>query len=255
MNIENYISSGVIEQYVMGLCTAEEKNELEQMRRSSAKLDEAIRQFEIVFEKKMMNNISLPDTATDIRIMQTIDAMSQAKIIPLNSTEKKAPGFKWLKSLAAAASILLAISVTLNYYLFKKQKAQEQLLFSKNETPTSLPVSDYNILKRTDITPIAMYGVGYHSICRCTMFWDKKTGKVYIMIHHLPKSSGAEDFQLWAMVNNKPVSVGIINDTIRDRFIEMPNMPDGATKFSITLEKAGGSSSPTIDETYLEGKI
>jgi anti-sigma-K factor RskA len=87
------------------------------------------------------------------------------------------------------------------------------------------------------------------------MYWDKQTGKVYIMIHHLPESSGRQDYQLWAFVDGKPISVGIVNDSIRDRFIEMNGMPAGATEFSITLEPANGSTSPTEAETYLRGRI
>ena len=100
-----------------------------------------------------------------------------------------------------------------------------------------------------------MYGVGTHAICRCTMFWDKSTGKMYIMIHHLPKSSSAKDYQLWAEVDGKPVSIGIINDEIRGRFIEMPNVPAGSIAFTVTLENAGGTDQPTVTETYLSGKI
>ena len=110
-------------------------------------------------------------------------------------------------------------------------------------------------MKDPSITPVAMYGVGIHSICRCTMFWDKKTGKMYVMIHHLVESSAAKDYQLWAMVDGKPVSVGIINDEIRGRFIELQNVPFSANEFIVTLEQAGGSTTPTESQTYLAGKI
>ena len=87
------------------------------------------------------------------------------------------------------------------------------------------------------------------------MFWDKKTGKIYIMIHHLPKSSSTRNYQLWAEVDGNPVSVGIINDEIRGRFIELTDVPGRANAFTVTLEKAGGNNSPTVSETYLAGKI
>jgi anti-sigma-K factor RskA len=87
------------------------------------------------------------------------------------------------------------------------------------------------------------------------MFWDKKTGKMYIMIHHLPQSSSSKDYQLWAMVDGKPVSVGIVQDEIRGRFIEMSNVPPGATSFTVTLENAGGNTTPTESQTYLKGVI
>jgi anti-sigma-K factor RskA len=118
-----------------------------------------------------------------------------------------------------------------------------------------LPAADFAVMTDRSITPVAMYGVGYHAICRCTMFWDKNTGKAYIMIHHLVPAPDGKNYQLWAMVNGKPVSAGIVNEKIRGRFIEMPNVPETSTAFIVTLENAGGSTTPTESETYLAGKI
>lgn len=100
-----------------------------------------------------------------------------------------------------------------------------------------------------------MKGVGLHAVCRCTMFWDKNTGKAYIMIHHLLPSTDGKDYQLWATVNGKPVSVGLVNDKIRDRFVEVSGVPEGANEFAVTLENDGGAIVPTLDETYLKGTI
>jgi anti-sigma-K factor RskA len=151
--------------------------------------------------------------------------------------------------------ILLGVSTVYNYSLYTKNKEQETALAAKNNLPTTLPAADFSVLKNPGITPVAMYGVGIHAICRCTMFWDKKTGKAYVMIHHLVKSGDKRDYQLWAMVDGKPVNVGLVNDEIRDRFIEVTNVPANATAFSVTLENAGGSNTPTVEETYLEGKL
>ncbi len=46
MGINNYISSGIIEMYVMGLSSPEEKDELELLRNQYLQLNEAILQFE-----------------------------------------------------------------------------------------------------------------------------------------------------------------------------------------------------------------
>jgi Anti-sigma-K factor rskA len=150
--------------------------------------------------------------------------------------------------------VLLIGSSILNYSLYNKTKEQE-LALAGQQNETSLPVADYNILKNPAITPVAMYGVGLHAICRCTMFWDKNSGKAYIMIHHLVPASPDHNYQLWATVNGQSVSVGVVNDKIRDRFILINNMPKAATGFFVTLEKAGGSSTPTESETYLAGSI
>jgi anti-sigma-K factor RskA len=253
MDIQQYITSGIIETYVMGLCTPEEEKELQQLRLQHPALDAAIFAFEKLLEKNMLLQSSLPDEATDMRILKTLNSLSsQQAVIPAPTSTTFIIHRNWSKVLAIAASVLFLISCGLNYYLYLQTK--KQLPIPANTT-VSLPARDYEVLNNPAITPVAMYGVGSHSICRCTMFWDKKTGKMYIMIHHLPKSSTSKDYQLWASVNGKPVNVGLLQDDIRGRFIELPNVPANAIAFSVTLEKAGGAAIPTVEETYLEGKI
>ncbi len=255
MDINKYISSGIIEQYVMGLCSAEEAKELEELRRQYPELNEAIIQYEKELEERMQKNSVLPPAATDEKILQVIDTLKDPRSLAAGSA--KIRKMSWLRAVAAAAILLLAVSITLNYILYTKTKKQkEELTATDNkENGATLPLADYNIMKNPAITPVALYGVGTHAICRCTMFWDKKTGKAYIMIHHLIPSSPNKDYQLWAIVDGKPVSAGIVNDDIRGRFIEINNIPANATAFTVTLENAGGSDSPTVEETYLRGEI
>jgi anti-sigma-K factor RskA len=256
MDINKYISSGIIEMYVMELCSADEKKELELLRKQYPELNKTIADYEKEMEQKMQKNSTIPSQETDEKILNIIDGLQPPA--GKNSVSNNKPvRILWLKSVAAAAILLLAISSFFNYSLYKKTKKQEEALKTPGtaENGVTLPLADYNILKDPSITPVAMYGVGSHAICRCTMFWDKKTGKLYIMIHHLPQSSDSKDYQLWAMVNNNLVNVGIIKDEIRGRFIEMVNVPPGATAFTVTLEKAGGNTVPTNEETYLSGRI
>lgn len=254
MDINNYIASGIIEMYVMGICSAEEEAEMELLRTRYPQLNEAILQFEMAFEKNALQHSSETGTEIDTKILQSLNAL-QTPVFEMNSKQQRINSINWLKPVAAAAILLLAASSVLNYTLYKKTNSQQIALNAVQESKSSLPASDYAILKNPRITPVAMYGVASHSICRCTMFWDKKTGKIYIMIHHLVPTGTERKYQLWAMVNDKPVNVGMIDDSIRDRFIELKNVPEGATAFSVTLENAGGSATPTVEETYLYGKI
>jgi hypothetical protein len=252
MDINNYISSGIIEMYVMDLCTPEEKREVEELRKQYPALNEAILQFETSLEKNLIAHANLPGDEADKKILDSLRSL-QTKSAAVPAQQGIIKKMSWLKFTAAASVILLLISGILNFILLQKTNSQQALIEKEKLSP--LPLSHYQILQQPTITPVAMYGVAPHSICRCTLFWDKKTGKAYIMLHHLPLSSGNESYQLWATVNGKPVSIGIINDKIRDRFIEVNNVPQSAVAFTVTLEKRGGASLPTLEETYLSGKI
>ena len=252
MDINSYISSGIIETYVMGLCSPEEKNEMESLRRQYPQLNEAVLQYETELENNLLKNATLPGEEVDEKVLQSLRTL-QVPVVDINTNQLKTKKTGWLKFVAAAAILLLAVSSVFNFILYRKNNEQ-QLALKQKENYSPLPIDDYNILKQRTITPVAMYGVSPHGICRCTIFWDKETGKAYIMIHHLPQVT-QNNYQLWAMVDGKPVSIGLINDKIRGRFIEMKNVPAGATSFIVTLEKAGGTTTPTVEETYLSGKI
>jgi anti-sigma-K factor RskA len=254
MDINSYIASGIVELYVLGLCSAEEKAEVETLRRQHPSLNEAIRQYEINLEKELSKNGTVVPSFVDEKVLGQIDRLG-TPLVSQPAIKKPSSNSRWLKLTAAAALVLLAGSAVMNYRLYRQLKEQKAAAPPANSQVATLPASDYAVMTNPAITPVAMYGVGTHAICRCTMFWDKKTGKLYIMIHHLPRSSEARDYQLWALVNGRPVSVGIINDSIRGRFIEMDNVPAGATTFTVTLEKAGGATTPTESEMYLKGTV
>jgi len=258
MDIKNYIKSGIVEMYVMGLCSSEEKEELELLRTQHPELNIAIAQFEKDLENNLLSSgTEEPGKATDERILGALQSLqSSASVIPLHPTRGK---LSWLKLVAASAILLLGVSGIYNYTLYKKNQAQ-QFALAEKEKPAlqskTLPDSDYAVLMNPAITPVAMYGVAPYTLCRCTMYWDKTTGKAHIMIHHLLPSPQDKKYQLWAMVNNKPVNVGMVHDEIRGRFIELENVPEGATAFTVTLENIGSSNiAPTPDQTFLYGRI
>ena len=238
---------------MLGICNSDEINELEMLRGRYPELNEAILQFETELEAKMMKHTTLPSQETDSRILKNLDSLQPPVINIVKKAETSSKN--WLTMFAAAAMVVVIFCAYFIYSLNSKNKKLEEQLALVNGSPASLPKDDYAIMMNPAITPVAMYGVGIHAICRCTMFWDKTTGKIYIMIHHLPQSPSSRDYHLWAMVDGKPVNVGIIKDDIRGRFIELTNVPASASSFSVTLERAGDVQTPTDDQTYLRGSI
>lgn len=250
MTINEYITSGIVEAYVMGLCSPAEEHEFEQMRLQYPELDSAVKAFELDLEQKLGQDIIKPSPEVDHKILSRLSDLAAKPATPVVEMERKrSSGWKWI---AAAGFFLFISSAIFNWIQFKNNS--RPFVVNVSEKGQTLPAQDYAIMLNPAITPVAMYGQGFHSICRCTLFWDKKTGKAYLMIHHLPQSSESKDFQLWAMVNGTPVNAGIVKDDIRGRFIELSNIPPGAAEFLVTLEKAGGAAEPGSD-LYLKGVI
>ena len=75
MDIKSYISSGIIETYVMGICTPEEKAGMEMLRSQYPELNKAIAEFENELEKNLLAHPTEPGEKTDERILQTLKSL------------------------------------------------------------------------------------------------------------------------------------------------------------------------------------
>ena len=60
---------------------------------------------------------------------------------------------------------------------------------------------------------------------------------------------------MWTIVDGKPVDMGMIDAEFSNRLLPMKASSPNAVAFAITLEKEGGSPSPTMEEMYVMGKV
>jgi Anti-sigma-K factor rskA len=256
VNENEYIQSGAIEACVMGLATAEEMAELELMKIRYPAVKVAADLFEQQLELQALSNAVPPPARVREAVMRETTA---AAVIPMQPAVTAAPVRPiWMRYAAAASVALLLGSVTFNLMLARKIKdLKTEVDIAKN---TKLPaVNDNNaqfaFMSNPEITPVIMNGVNLHAVCRCTLFWDQDNKKAYLVVHHLVKPPAGKDYQLWAMIDGKPVSAGIINASDFSKPIPLDNIPNGAGGFAVTLEDKGGKPTPTLEEMYLNGKI
>ncbi len=86
-----------------------------------------------------------------------------------------------------------------------------------------------------------------------TAFWNKNTKEVFITVNKLPIAGTGKQYQLWAIVDGKPVDAGMIDNNCTT-ICKMKNIPN-AQAFAITLEQSGGSPAPTMEQLYVLGEV
>jgi anti-sigma-K factor RskA len=87
-----------------------------------------------------------------------------------------------------------------------------------------------------------------------TVYWNTESKNVYLLLNRLPKPLANKQYQLWAIVEGKPVDAGIFNMDEGVSFVRLKTIPK-AEAFAITLEKKGGSTVPNMDAMYVMGKV
>lgn len=291
MNIQEYISSGIVQSYVLGMADEAERAEFERMCDLHPEVRGAREQFEAALEEHSLRNGVQPAGNVKAKIFSAIGMEDSTLSNPLETgvpnrreissrgeetvRDHLRPGRKvvadnsWSRFLFAAASVLLLISIGFNFYLYNRSKQsgeryqdllaqQTQLAASNNLLQTRL--NDYenamNMMRDTMMAVVRMPAIpnGPDSSCLTTVYWDTRTKDVFLDVNRLPAPAPGEQYQLWAMVDGKPVDAGVFEMKDEPGMMKMKNIPR-AEAFAITLEKKGGSAVPTLDKLYVMGKI
>ncbi|HEX8277198.1 MAG TPA: anti-sigma factor, partial [Segetibacter sp.] len=172
---------------------------------------------------------------------------------------------KW-RMVAAASIILFITSAVLNFYFYNRYQQQKQaytaLLSDRNNLQANNQVyqtrlqewqTALEMMADPEMAMIKMPDVSGKNSNLATVFWDKRNKDVYVMPNKLPQPATGKQYQLWALVDGKPVDAGLLNSSCNG-VCKMKNIPR-AEAFAITLEKQGGSVSPTMAAMMVLGKV
>lgn len=272
MDIQAYIQSGIIESYVLGVATVEETEELLRLAATHPEIQEAIRSTEAAFEENALTNAIVPDAGIKANLLSalqenfTVPPVSEAVPAPVHAITT-APAFKvplW-RAVAVAAVILLVVSGALNIYLYNHYQDSHtkyiSLLTEKNTMQASIDVykarllevnESVRLLSNPAMAQVKMLGVPGKEASLATVYWNTQTKDVYLLQNNLPAAPAGKQYQLWAIVDGAPVDAGVL--TACNGVCKMKNIP-AAQAFAITLEKQGGSPTPTLSDLYVMGKV
>lgn len=276
MNVQEYISSGAIESCIMGLADEQDWKELEEMAALYPEVKELKELLEREQEEAHRKAAIPPPSTLRESIMQSLafakEKESDTPVIPLAENAPAKPSVipivpvpkpvKWLRRAIAVCVILLMGSIILNFYFYSKSVAyrkeytdllvQQKSLLAKNESMEA----SFRMIKDPGMKQVTMNAMGSNAGAMATVYWDTHSKDVYLMINNLPKHTTDKQYQLWAIVNGKPVDAGMLDmDDSNDKMLlKMKNIPE-AEAFAITLEKKGGSPTPSMDALYVLGKV
>src|ERR1700752_3413492 len=184
--------------------------EHEQLSRQQPEIREAIDPFELSLEKQALAGAVMPSHQVKKQLLATLDFEKEEKT--------RVVGFTWSRYVAAASIILLVASSALNVYFYNQFKssstAYQALLVEKN---TILAKSDAMQTKALDLynsmqlmsdpsfVKVSMAGIAGKEGNLATIFWDSKSKDVYLLPTKLAEAPSDKQYQLWAIVDGKPV--------------------------------------------------
>ncbi len=271
MNTEDYISSGIIESYLLGNASADEAAIFECVLKNNKEVRLAFEETQKTLEDFATAQSIVPPKELKQKIWDKIQEQNREEI-PKKNPEistfeiqkeyqqevKLSKNANW-KYYAVAASLLLLASLLGNLFWFNNQKNDQEKI-SKLQSEKQIQtqkINDLNqrwdIISNPNISIVNLKGVEKHKDSKATVFWNQSTKEVFLNAENLPETPEGMQYQLWAIADGKPVNAGMYSDE-KDSKISLSNI-ENAQAFAITLEKEGGSATPTMENMFVMGEI
>jgi anti-sigma-K factor RskA len=251
VNLKEYIASGIIESYVMGLASELERAEFEQMCARYPELVAERRKFEENLETYASEQAAHPPQEVRAKIL---------KIITMENS--KSPRSIGLLRFVTAAAVILLIGTVVLYYQVSQQNKD---LASANKVLTDKVNQDELVINNIKIegsvvsnpnnTVVNMVGTKRAPKSSANVYWDSTSSSVYLVVKNMPQLASDQQYQLWALIDNKKKNLGVFDATDQNIILKMDSTKK-AQAFAITIEKKikGGNPTPTIDSLTSIGK-
>ncbi len=270
MKANEIIASGLLESYVLGTASAEEIIQIQDLCKQHPELLSEIE----AIEAGLMDFSAKISRPLDARLKHKIASQldfsetkpTSAKVISLE--KGSADKLKFYR-FGLAASVLLfvtsfAYNILLNQRLKEVNGELAQLNAAKSYMAEEMKVqqaslssmnNELQVLANPMVKTVALKGMNMLEKKSAMVHVNMETNEVYFNASALPKSPEQKQYQLWAIVDGKPVDAGMIDMNSTAQVFQKMKSVKGAQAFAVTIEKMGGSAVPTMEMMCLLGNV
>ncbi len=258
MKPQDIISSGILELCAAGLASEQEQEDVQVYIAQYPEVAEELTQIEAGMESYAQAFAMEPSSGVKEKIFARIEnEQEEAKTVaPVESVgNPPAPIIRmttYWKYAAAASVALLIGSIALNIVIYNKsnditknlQQTQQDLAALRDENKTM--EGDMAVVQNKYSKPVSLKGLEAAPDAAAKIFWMENTGEVYLDPSNLPEAPAGKQYQLWGIVDGKPVDAGMILTSKKgDKYrIQKMKTFGKVEAFAVTLENEAGNTTP-----------
>ena len=291
-NFQEYIESGILEQYALGELSPAEQAQVEEQAAAHPEIREELAQVQAALgfyaeahaitppagmRERVLTNvlaqIAAPTANASLRnevdavAAQTTAARPEAGVRPLYAAPEVAPARR--SGWAIAASVALILSLAGNALLYSNWKSasselvalqSEQARFATTTTVVEKKLDNLRqenqVLRNDEFRAVALAGTKTAPSAHARVLFNPATHKVYVDVRSLPPLPADKQYQLWALDKGKPIDAGVLTAaTASGEGLQPMKDIASAQTFAMTIEPAGGSVGPTLSTMTVVGNI
>lgn len=262
MNISEYIASGILEAYVLGSTTPQEKQEVECMSKIYPEIKEELTTLEGTMETYAKMHEVKPSEGLKSKIFaqmnfdEPVENNTVETLPEIRETQTKVISL-WPK-LAVAAALIFGVLFAWSFQKNGESEAQLAALKSEIQQEQVKVSNSENMLalfKDSENVKMELNGVEKSPNSKVLAFWNKETEEMKLVVDNLPVAPKGKQYQVWGIVDGVPVDMGMVDLDFQNKILAMKVPKGNIAAFAITLEKQGGNPTPTLEEMYVIGNV
>ncbi|MEB0262247.1 MULTISPECIES: anti-sigma factor [unclassified Mucilaginibacter] len=271
-NVKEYIESGTLELYVLGDISATEKAQVEEMATKYPEIRAEIIEIERSMEFYAEEHAVEPSENLRAKVLNSLlvnlgddNTFSKARTHQDDDNVRSLPAARvtsFYKYAFAACLTLFLISVYGLVNLYSKlQESNTQLSALQTDkiriaNQVSLRDNELQVYRDTAFKVLKLKGTAKAPTAAMVLAWNSVSKKVMVAVASvkLPQHDEKHQYQLWALVNGKPVDMGVFDQPKADTVgVKEMKAIASAQGFAVTLEPNGGSINPSMDQMVVIG--
>ncbi|GAB3561541.1 hypothetical protein GCM10027578_02440 [Spirosoma luteolum] len=262
MNVEEYIASGILDSYAIGAVSDQEMREVNCLSAIYPEIKQELDQLLLSTENYALLHSVEPPAELKDRIMSqlTFEEPSDTVVrpLPVDRTQLGGPTYKTTWLVAASVGLLVLI---FSYFLITQLQGNQKTLATLRDNNNVLQ-NEVKLLRDSQLRNEQMLAMlrqpGLRSLelrgnakapkGDMLVFWNARTKQVAVEVRSLPPLGPDQQYQLWSLVDGKPIDAGVFDATTSGNVLQRMNREvSRADAFAVTIEKRGGSPTPTME--------
>ncbi|QXP74601.1 anti-sigma factor [Tenacibaculum sp. AHE15PA] len=265
MEAKKHIESGILELYIAGALSEKENEQVYKLIMEHPEILKEVREIEKSISS-LTAHVAPKETKNsfkDILIKMLQEKERTTKVIPLNTSKNNWLTYAgWAATLIIGSTLLLSINKNNNLQAeldtINQAKDQFEIQLEKSNTYLAQNESLLKVIRDKDIVTVPLQGQKVLPEAYAKVYWNKNTKNIYLDVQGLPDPPKGKVYQVWSLKLDplSPTSLGTIdNFTASKNKVFTISNPNESQAFGITLEPAGGSISPNLEQLYTLGAV
>lgn len=260
MNKEQFLESGLLEQYALGLTTEEEATIVEEFMEKYPEIRKEVRELQGALEKYAAQYSTPPPEDLKERVLNDLDNPVAPSRNPGRIDRRNQRLFT---SLSLVGFLLMSVwsiyrgqevrqlesevvSAKMAYQSLKQDCESNKVLLKDQQAQLAF-------FRSSSTQAIRLQGVALALGTEATVYWNPDTQSAMVNLGNLPPPPPGKVYQLWADVDHVMVSSAVLDHTALD-FQKVAFIANAAS-LNITLEPEGGSKEATVEMLQASGAV